>query len=113
VIAGASLFIVALFAAAVLGTVPFAVPVGYLAISIVTFGAYGADKSAARAHTWRTPETTLHVLALVGGWPGAAIAQAILHHKSKKTSFQVTFWATVACNCGALAWLWQARLFTR
>ena len=40
-------------------------------------------------------------------------AQAILHHKSRKTSFQVTFWATVACNCGALAWLWHAGLFTR
>jgi len=36
------------------------------------------DKSAAQRNAWRTPEGTLHMLSLVGGWPGAMIAQQIL-----------------------------------
>lgn len=44
-------------------------------------------------------------LSLFGGWPGAKIAQSFLRHKSKKLSFRITYWLTVAANCGALYWL--------
>ncbi|MFC4281969.1 DUF1294 domain-containing protein [Thalassotalea piscium] len=47
----------------------------------------------------------LHILALLGGWPGAAVAQEILRHKAKKRDFRVIFWLTVMINCGALIWL--------
>ena len=87
------------------GKLPFAVLVLYLAASVITFGAYAFDKSAARNEQWRTQESTLHFLALVGGWPGALAAQRLLRHKSKKQSFQFVFWATVVFNCGALGWL--------
>jgi len=76
----------------------------YAGASIVTFLAYALDKSAARKGTWRTQEDTLHLFALLGGWPGALVAQQVLRHKSRKTSFQVRFWLTVAANCGVLAW---------
>jgi hypothetical protein len=52
-----------------------------------------------------TSESTLHVLALVGGWPGALIAQNRLRHKSKKQPFRAVFWATVVMNCAAFIWL--------
>ena len=42
----------------------------YVAASIITFSAYARDKSAARNDGWRTSENTLHILALIGGWPG-------------------------------------------
>ena len=77
----------------------------YIGASLVAFMAYALDKSAARSGQWRTQESTLHLLALIGGWPGALVAQNQLRHKSRKTAFQVIFWATVLLNFGALAWL--------
>jgi len=77
----------------------------YVAASSITFFAYKLDKSAARRNQSRTPEKTLHMLALVGGWPGAIVAQRVFRHKSKKLSFQVIFWVTILVNCIALGWL--------
>jgi len=77
----------------------------YLGASLITFIFYAADKSAAKKGTWRTPESTLHLLSLAGGWPGALIAQQKLRHKSKKRSFQAVFWVTVLLNCGVFVWL--------
>jgi uncharacterized membrane protein YsdA (DUF1294 family) len=84
---------------------PFSILVLYVAASAITFGVYAFDKSAARNDQWRTKENTLHLFALVGGWPGALAAQRLLRHKSKKQSFQFAFWMTVVLNCGALGWL--------
>ncbi|NND44201.1 MAG: DUF1294 domain-containing protein [Xanthomonadales bacterium] len=77
----------------------------YLAASIVTFVVYAMDKSAARQGGWRVPESTLHLLAVVGGWPGGLIAQRVLRHKSRKPSFQAAFWLMVVLNCAALVWV--------
>ncbi|MCP4178889.1 MAG: DUF1294 domain-containing protein [bacterium] len=85
--------------------IPFLIFAVYLVASLLTFIMYAIDKSAAKKGTWRTKESTLHMLSLVGGWPGALIAQQRLHHKSKKQSFRLVFWVTVLLNCGAFAWL--------
>ena len=77
----------------------------YLVLSLITFIMYGLDKSAAKNGAWRTQESTLHLLSLAGGWPGALIAQQKLRHKSKKQTFRAVFWVTVLLNCGAFAWL--------
>jgi len=77
----------------------------YLVASLLTFIIYAIDKSAARKDTWRTQESTLHLLSLVGGWPGALIAQQKLRHKTKKQSFRAVFWLTVLLNCGVFIWL--------
>ena len=77
----------------------------YLSTSLTCFVAYAIDKSAARSGNWRTPESTLLILGLVGGWPGALVAQQWLRHKSSKPSFQRKFQLTVALNLGAFAWL--------
>ena len=74
----------------------------YLGLSAVAFVAYAIDKSAARNHRWRTQESTLHLLGLMGGWPGALVARQVLHHKSKKESFREAFRLTVVVNCSAL-----------
>ena len=74
------------------------------ALSVVTFLVYGQDKSAAKQDRWRTSESTLHVLALSGGWPGALIAQRFFRHKTKKQPFRAIFWFTVIANGVALAW---------
>lgn len=77
----------------------------YIIASIVAFFAYAIDKSAAVRNQWRIRESTLHLFALLGGWPGALAAQRLLRHKSSKASFQATFWGTVVLNCGAFGWL--------
>lgn len=75
------------------------------ALSVITFIVYAIDKSAARRRGPRTPERTLHLLALAGGWPGALLAQRWLRHKSAKASFRRVFWVTVAVNVLGFAML--------
>ncbi|MGD9210293.1 MAG: DUF1294 domain-containing protein [Desulfobacteraceae bacterium] len=74
----------------------------YLLASLVAFYLYGHDKSAAQKGKWRTPESTLHLADVLGGWPGGLFAQKFFHHKSRKTSFQIVFWLTIFINCVAL-----------
>jgi uncharacterized membrane protein YsdA (DUF1294 family) len=80
----------------------------YLAASVATVLAYGFDKSAAVRDRWRVKESTLHMLSLAGGWPGAFIAQRVFRHKSRKPSFQTRFMVTVIVNCAALVLIWWA-----
>lgn len=77
----------------------------YLAASLITFAAYALDKWAAQKDHWRTPEKTLHLLALAGGWPGALIARKLLRHKTRKQPFRAIFWVTVVVHCAAFALL--------
>jgi len=74
----------------------------YAVASAVAFLAYAGDKSAAARGSWRTQESTLHMLSLAGGWPGALLAQQVLRHKSSKQEFRQVFWATVVLNIIAL-----------
>ncbi|MEA5076659.1 MAG: DUF1294 domain-containing protein [Coriobacteriia bacterium] len=80
-----------------------AIAAAYLSLGIITFAVYAWDKAAARRGAWRVPEATLHVLAVLGGWPGALAAQRALRHKTRKQLFRTVFWITVALNCAALA----------
>jgi len=89
----------ALYAGATLAwNLPFLVAGAYAVTSLSCFVAYAIDQSAARRGGWRTPERTLLLLGLVGGWPGGVLAQQWLRHKSAKRSFQAMFWVTVAAN---------------
>ncbi len=83
----------------------------YAGISLLTFTVYAWDKAAARAGRWRTAESTLHLLALAGGWPGALLAQQWLRHKSVKLACRALFWATVLLNVAL--WLWLSSLWGR
>lgn len=87
------------------GKLPFVVLIAYLIGSCLAYLAYVFDKAAALKGQWRTSEGTLHLFGLVGGWPGAMLAQRTLRHKTRKQSFQLTYWATVVLNCAALGWL--------
>jgi uncharacterized membrane protein YsdA (DUF1294 family) len=94
------------------GLVSAAVPVFYAMASVAAAIAYRLDKSAAERNAWRTSERMLHFMGLIGGWPGALVAQEVFRHKSRKLSFRFVFWMTVALNCGALVWLaWMAHRY--
>lgn len=79
----------------------------YASLSILTFFMYWKDKTAARKDHQRTPENTLHILAVCGGWPGALIGQQTLRHKTQKVSFRWVLWLTVLINAGLLLGLYS------
>jgi uncharacterized membrane protein YsdA (DUF1294 family) len=68
---------------------------GAVILSALTFALYRTDKNRAQSSEWRIPESTLHFCELIGGWPGAFIAQRTLRHKISKPSYQFTFWLIV------------------
>ncbi len=67
----------------------------YSLMSVVTFALYGYDKKQARVQGRRTPEKVLHAAELLGGWPGALVAQQAFRHKTRKLSYQLVFWLIV------------------
>lgn len=88
------------------GRLPQWVLAAAAAINLLTFVVYAIDKSAAQNDRWRTPESHLHLFSLVGGWPGAWLAQQRLRHKSSKREFRAVYWITVVVHCAALtAWV--------
>ena len=90
------------------GRLPLEVVFVPLVLSVITFVVYALDKHAAQTGRWRTPESTLHLLELAGGWPGAWIAQQTLRHKSRKPGYRVVFWVMVVLHAAALvAWCWM------
>lgn len=101
----AGLFLLAVLGLEVMGRLKIMLLAIYLVASLVAFGAYAWDKASAQAGRWRTTENTLLLMGLVGGWPGAAFAQQVFRHKSRKASFQSSFWLTVIVNCAALGYM--------
>ncbi len=103
-IATALLYFVLLVCLLVLDVLPVTLLAAYSLFSGAALLMYGADKTAAEQGRWRTSESTLHTLALIGGWPGALVAQRVFRHKTTKEPFRTVFWVTVIANCVALAW---------
>lgn len=81
----------------------------YLIASAATFLAYGVDKwQAARprrpgARPVRIAEQTLHLMELLGGWPGALAGQQVFKHKRSKAPFMRVFWVIVILHL--VAWV--------
>ncbi|HMS55477.1 MAG TPA: cold shock and DUF1294 domain-containing protein [Fimbriimonadaceae bacterium] len=75
----------------------------YVALSLMSFTNYSIDKAAANNNHRRTPEQSLIVLDILGGWPGGLIAQQVLRHKTRKSSFQAMFWTSVVVHVLAVA----------
>ena len=80
----------------------------YPLASVLCFFLYWHDKSSAQQGRRRTPEKTLHLVELAGGWPGALVAQQVLRHKTRKASYQLVCWATVVLH--QLLWIDQLLL---
>jgi uncharacterized membrane protein YsdA (DUF1294 family)/cold shock CspA family protein len=66
-----------------------------LVMGAVSYKCYALDKRRAREKAWRVSENGLHLTELLGGWPGAFLAQRRLRHKVSKPGFQFLFWLIV------------------
>lgn len=100
-------FLLLAVAMTVMGVLPALVTLGYVVMSVVSYIAYVLDKDAAgKPRRQRIAEKTLHLLDLLGGWPGALIAQQQIGHKTVKASFQAGFRLSVLANLAAVGVLW-------
>jgi len=82
----------------------------YAIASVISFAAYGLDKRSSMRGARRVPERSLHLIDLLGGWPGGLVAQRVFRHKTRKLSFQGVFWGIVAGHLIAWGWwIWMAR----
>ena len=58
-----------------------------LVVNLISFTVMGVDKSKARKRSWRIPESTLFVLALIGGSIGSIAGMHLFHHKTRHWYF--------------------------
>jgi uncharacterized membrane protein YsdA (DUF1294 family)/cold shock CspA family protein len=93
-----ALFVILYIVIAIIWQPPYWVLFVYLGTSLLCILIYSLDKSAAAQGRWRVSESALLLLGLAGGWPGAIIAQRLLHHKTKKRSFQSAFAGSIVVN---------------
>jgi uncharacterized membrane protein YsdA (DUF1294 family) len=96
-------FLLIVFAAAAIGWLPESVAVLYFILSIITLLIYGLDKWLALKGKRRISENKLHLLSLIGGWPGATIGQQAFQHKISKQSFRRLYYLTVLINLAAIS----------
>ena len=61
--------------------------IALISLNLLTFAAFGIDKIKAGTGCWRVQESTLLLLALLGGTPGAYAGRALFRHKTRKQPF--------------------------
>lgn len=80
----------------------------YLCLNALAFGAFARDKLKAKTGSWRTPETTLLVLAALGPF-GAVAAMKVFRHKTQHAKFLlVPIFAVL--HVALILWFWP-RIF--
>ena len=88
-----------------------AAPVYYLLVlmavmSVFLFVMMALDKGKARRGTWRIPEKTLFVFALLGGAVGGTAGMFLFRHKTKHWYFRLLFPLLAAAQLALCAWFW-------
>ena len=58
-------------------------------VSVITFIVFGIDKLKAKKSWWRIPESTLMILAIIGGSIGALFGMYVFHHKTLHKKFTI------------------------
>jgi len=59
------------------------------AVNLLAFALYGADKRKAKRGTWRIRESTLLLVAALGGSAGALLGMELFRHKTKHWKFKI------------------------
>lgn len=74
-------------------------------VNVIGFLTFGLDKWKARSNRWRIRESTLFLLAALGGSLGCLIGMKIFHHKTKHKSFTIGIPAILILECLLLGYL--------
>jgi uncharacterized membrane protein YsdA (DUF1294 family) len=80
---------------------------GLAGANIVTLLLYGYDKRRAIVGGTRVPEAALHLAALLGGSPAAALGQGLFRHKTQKRGFRAVFAAIVLLQAAVIYGYWR------
>ena len=70
----------------------------YLLASCLLLILYRTDKRSAQSGRTRVPDGVLHLLAMLGGWPGGLLAQMRYQQHTANIRFVRAFWFSVALN---------------
>ena len=76
-----------------------------IGVNVITFVVYGIDKLKAKKGKWRVPETTLLLLAIIGGSVGAWCGVKVWHHKTMYAKFKYGIPLIMAMQAGLLVCL--------
>jgi uncharacterized membrane protein YsdA (DUF1294 family) len=74
-----------------------------ITLNLLAFAAFGIDKIKAKTDRRRIQESTLLLLALLGGTPGAYAGRALFRHKTRKQPFSGRLHTIAAVQLVALA----------
>lgn len=78
------------------------------AVNAVAFVVYGVDKYKAQKAKWRIRESTLLLLAAIGGSAGAWLGMKIWRHKTRHAKFRYGVPAILLIQLtGVLCFLWN------
>lgn len=67
----------------------------YIILNLATLTYYILDKNAAKNNKWRTKESILLGLTLLGGFVGAGLGIYLFRHKSKKLYFKLVLFLSI------------------
>ena len=84
---------------------PTTLAAAFIALNLLTFAMFGIDKAKARAGSWRVAESTLLMLAFVGGTLGAYAGRAVFRHKTRKAPFNSNLFVIAVLQLLALGGL--------
>lgn len=74
----------------------------YTLLNFVLLLTMAIDKMRARKHQWRVPESTLFIMALLGGAVGGFAGMFLCHHKTKRPQFYIIYFIAVVLHLALL-----------
>lgn len=78
----------------------------FLAVmSLIALILYGSDKSKAKKHKWRTPESVLLSFGFFGGALGALAGMKLFRHKTKHWYFWAVNWLGIVWQTALLIFI--------
>lgn len=83
-----------------------AVSIYIILINLIAFVVFGIDKRKARKEQWRVPESTLFILAIIGGSIGALLGMLAFRHKTKHRKFTIGIPLILALQIALLVTIW-------
>ena len=81
-----------------------------VAVNLVSFSLYGLDKLKAKKGLWRIRESTLLLVALLGGSLGALLGMEVFRHKTKHWQFKVLVPVFLVLHLALAVWLVKSGL---
>lgn len=61
----------------------------FIAVNFIGIAVMASDKIRSMEHRFRTPESVLMAIAVIGGSIGCILGMVIFHHKTRKRKFRV------------------------